>query len=643
MGKHVRSIVIVLFIFIAVIFIVDRLVLNQTPSAKLTYSQFVGAINDNNVSKVTISGHDVAGELKRPMPAVSSGDLKFTTTIGDSTAIAADLQRHNADVSFDNPQTTPFIGMLVQLVPFALMALLLLFILRQAQSGGSQALSFGRSRAKLLSENRPKVTFNDVAGIEEAKEELGEVVEFLKFPKKFQALGARIPKGVLLLGPPGSGKTLLARAIAGEAGVPFFSISGSDFVEMFVGVGASRVRDLFEQAKKSAPCIIFIDEIDAVGRQRGAGLGGGHDEREQTLNQLLVEMDGFDQNTGVILIAATNRPDVLDPALLRPGRFDRQIVVDRADIKGRQAILGVHSKNKPLSKEISLETLARRTPGFSGADLENLLNEAALLAARKNKSIIEMSDCEEAIDRVVAGPERKSLVMSQKEKENTAYHESGHAIVGGLLPNADPVHKVTIIPRGMALGITWSLPDEDRHSRTKNELLAQITMALSGRISEEIKFGDVTTGASNDFEKATMLARQMVTQYGMSDTLGPIQYGRGNHQVFLGRDFGEDRNYSEEIAGKIDAEVRKIIETCYQNATQLLKDNWKKVERMVASLMEHETVDTDEVVAILNDLPYPRKSDDDTPQLPKAASTAYEPEPQRPQPKRLPNISPEPA
>ena len=643
MGKHVRSIVIVLFIFIAVIFIVDRLVLNQTPSAKLTYSQFVGAINDSNVAKVTISGHDVAGELKRPIAAVSSGDLKFTTTIGDSAGLAADLQRHGADVSFDNPQTTPFIGMLVQLVPFALMALLLLFILRQAQSGGSQALSFGRSRAKLLSENRPKVTFNDVAGIEEAKEELGEVVEFLKFPKKFQALGARIPKGVLLLGPPGSGKTLLARAIAGEAGVPFFSISGSDFVEMFVGVGASRVRDLFEQAKKSAPCIIFIDEIDAVGRQRGAGLGGGHDEREQTLNQLLVEMDGFDQNTGVILIAATNRPDVLDPALLRPGRFDRQIVVDRADVKGRAAILGVHAKNKPLSKEISLDTLARRTPGFSGADLENLLNEAALLAARKNKSIIEMSDCEEAIDRVVAGPERKSLVMSQKEKENTAYHESGHAIVGGLLPNADPVHKVTIIPRGMALGITWSLPDEDRHSRTKNELIAQITMALSGRISEEIKFGDVTTGASNDFEKATLLARAMVTQYGMSDTLGPIQYGRGNHQVFLGRDFGEDRNYSEEIAGKIDAEVRKIIETCYNNATQLLKDNWKKVERMVGSLMEHETVDTDEVVAILNDLPYPRKSDDDTPQLPMAASTAYEPEPQRPQPKRLPNISPEPA
>jgi cell division protease FtsH len=485
------------------------------------------------------------------------------------------------------------------------------------------------------------VTFNDVAGIEEAKEELGEVVEFLKFPKKFQALGARIPKGVLLLGPPGSGKTLLARAIAGEAGVPFFSISGSDFVEMFVGVGASRVRDLFEQAKKSAPCIVFIDEIDAVGRQRGAGLGGGHDEREQTLNQLLVEMDGFDQNTGVILIAATNRPDVLDPALLRPGRFDRQIVVDRADVKGRAAILAVHAKNKPLSKEISLDTLAKRTPGFSGADLENLLNEAALLAARRNKSLIEMSDCEEAIDRVVAGPERKSLVMSQKEKENTAYHESGHAIVGGMLPKADPVHKVTIIPRGMALGITWSMPDEDRHSRTKNELLAQITMSLAGRIAEEIRFGDVTTGASNDFEKATELARRMVTQYGMSDKLGPIQYGRGSHQVFLGRDFGEDRNYSEEVASKIDAEVRQIIDDCYVHAKKILEANWDKVERMVASLLEHETVETEEVGAILSGKPYPRPQSEPV-QLPRAAATAEEP--QRVEvPKRLPNISPEPA
>jgi cell division protease FtsH len=642
LAKHVRSIVIVALIFVAIIFVVEKLFLNQVPAAKLSYSDFVANVDSNNVAKVVIAGHDVAGELKHA--AGQGGDTKFTTTIGDPQSIEPELRKHGVNISYDNPQSQPIVGVLVQLIPFGLMALLLLFILRQAQSGGSQALSFGRSRAKLLSENRPKVTFNDVAGVEEAKEELGEVVEFLKFPKKFQALGARIPKGVLLLGPPGSGKTLLARAIAGEAGVPFFSISGSDFVEMFVGVGASRVRDLFEQAKKSAPCIVFIDEIDAVGRQRGAGLGGGHDEREQTLNQLLVEMDGFDQNTGVILIAATNRPDVLDPALLRPGRFDRQIVVDRADLKGRQAILGVHAKNKPLSKEISLETLAKRTPGFSGADLENLLNEAALLAARKNKSIIEMNDCEEAIDRVVAGPERKSLVMSQKEKENTAYHESGHAVVGGLLPMADPVHKVTIIPRGMALGITWSLPDADRHSRTKNELLAQITMALSGRISEEIKFGDVTTGASNDFEKATELARRMVTQYGMSDTLGPIQYGRGNHQVFLGRDFGEDRNYSEEIAGKIDAEVRKIIENCYNDAKQLLADNWPKVERMVASLLEHETVDTEEVIAILNDLPYPRKEDAAAPELPKAASAAFDPEPQREKPKRLPpNISPEPA
>jgi cell division protease FtsH len=415
-------------------------------------------------------------------------------------------------VSFDQPANTSLLSTLLTLVPVALMILLFFFLFRQAQSGGSQALSFGRSRAKMLSENRPKVTFADVAGVDEAKEELAEIVDFLKYPKKYQALGARIPKGVLLLGPPGSGKTLLARAIAGEAGVPFLSISGSDFVEMFVGVGASRVRDLFDQAKKSAPCIVFIDEIDAVGRQRGAGLGGGHDEREQTLNQLLVEMDGFEQNTGVILIAATNRPDVLDPALLRPGRFDRQIVVDRADIKGRTKILEVHARNKPLAKEVALEILAKRTPGFSGADLENLLNEAALLAARRNKNIIEMNDCDEAIDRVMVGPERRSIVMSQKEKEVTAYHESGHAIIGGLTEKSDPVHKVTIIPRGMSLGLTWSLPEDDRHSRTKEELLAQITMSLGGRLAEEIKFGDVTTGASNDFEKATELARAMVTQ-----------------------------------------------------------------------------------------------------------------------------------
>jgi cell division protease FtsH len=636
--KYIKPFFIVTVIFVLLIVVIARLLEGQQQTRKLTYSEFYQAVQRNDVDEVTISNRtDVTGKFRK-----GDANDKFQTTIPDDRDIFPEMRKHGVNISVDNSTATPIFSILVQIMPVALMVLLLVFLLRQAQSGGSQALSFGRSRAKLQSENRPKVTFNDVAGVEEAKEELGEVVEFLKYPKKFQALGARIPKGVLLLGPPGSGKTLLARAIAGEAGVPFFSISGSDFVEMFVGVGASRVRDLFEQAKKSAPCIVFIDEIDAVGRQRGAGLGGGHDEREQTLNQLLVEMDGFDQNTGVILIAATNRPDVLDPALLRPGRFDRQVVVDRADVRGRAAILGVHAKNKPLSKEISLETLAKRTPGFSGADLENLLNEAALLAARRNKSIIEMADCDEAIDRVVAGPERKSLVMSQKEKENTAFHESGHAIVGGLLPNADPVHKVTIIPRGMALGITWSMPDEDRHSRTKSELLAQITMALAGRISEEIRFGDVTTGASNDFEKATELARRMVTQYGMSDALGPIQYGRGNHQVFLGRDIGEDRNYSEEIASKIDAEVRQIIENCYGDAKKILNANWDKVERMVASLLEHETVEREEVGAILNGRPYGRP-----PAEPAQVSRpvpAPEETPRVDVPKRLPpNVSPEPA
>jgi cell division protease FtsH len=637
-GKHIKSTLIVVVIIVLLVVVVDRLFQNQQTATKITYSDFYRAVQTNQIAEVTISGHDVVGKFRK-------GDAtdKFQTTIPDDRDLVPALLKHNVQVTAESPPATPVLQVVLNFVPFLLLGLLLLFLLRQAQSGGSQALSFGRSRAKLQSENRPKVTFADVAGVEEAKEELGEVVEFLKYPKKFQALGARIPKGVLLLGPPGSGKTLLARAIAGEAGVPFFSISGSDFVEMFVGVGASRVRDLFEQAKKSAPCIVFIDEIDAVGRQRGAGLGGGHDEREQTLNQLLVEMDGFDQNTGVILIAATNRPDVLDPALLRPGRFDRQVVVDRADVRGRAAILAVHAKNKPLSKEISLDVLAKRTPGFSGADLENLLNEAALLAARRNKSIIDMSDCDEAIDRVVAGPERKSLVMSQKEKEITAYHESGHAIVRGMTPDADRVHKVTIIPRGMALGITWSMPDEDRHSRTRNELLADITAALAGRIAEEIKFGDVTTGASNDFEKATELARRMVTQYGMSDNLGPIQYGRGSHQVFLGRDIGEDRNYSEAIASKIDVEVRSIIDGCYGSARHILDTCWPKVERMVASLLEHETVEGEEIAAILGNNPFPRPAAEPKPGLPLAASVPAE-EPQRlEKPKRLPNITPEPA
>jgi cell division protease FtsH len=637
--KHLRSIILIALAIVVVVAIVEKVVQPGESPTRLDYGVFYQKLEANQITSFHAVGDTATGDF--------TGNGKYTVSLPNTDAeFVKDVQAHikNGQVSFEAASSSGLLSSLITLGPILLMMLVVFFILRQAQSGGSQALSFGRSRAKMQSENRPKVTFADVAGVDEAKEELGEIVDFLKYPKKYQALGARIPKGVLLLGPPGSGKTLLARAIAGEAGVPFFSISGSDFVEMFVGVGASRVRDLFDQAKKSAPCIVFIDEIDAVGRQRGAGLGGGHDEREQTLNQLLVEMDGFDQNTGVILIAATNRPDVLDPALLRPGRFDRQIVVDRADYRGRQKILEVHARNKPLSREVSLEVLAKRTPGFSGADLENLLNEAALLAARRNKNIIEMNDCDEAIDRVMVGPERKSTVMSAKEKENTAYHESGHAILGGLLEKSDPVHKVTIIPRGMALGLTWSLPEDDRHSVTQQELIAQITMALGGRLAEEIQFGDVTTGASNDFEKATALARRMVTQYGMSE-LGPIQYGRGNHQVFLGRDFGEERNYSEEIASKIDAEVRSIIEKAYNHGRELLTANWGKVERMVKSLLEYETVDAEEVRAILEDKPYDHTSGGSavavTPEPPPPPPIE---EPQRDKPSLIPpTIRPEPA
>jgi cell division protease FtsH len=559
------------------------------------------------------------------------------------------LDKHNVPYRLaESGNNTGTYITLYMIAPFALVAIILFILFRQAQSGGSQALSFGRSRAKLHSENRAKVTFADVAGVDEAKQELAEVVEFLKYPKKFQALGARIPKGLLLLGPPGSGKTLLARAIAGEAGVPFFSISGSDFVEMFVGVGASRVRDLFDQAKKSAPCIVFIDEIDAVGRQRGAGLGGGHDEREQTLNQLLVEMDGFDVNTGVILIAATNRPDVLDPALLRPGRFDRQVVVDRADVVGRAQILGVHARNKPLAPDVKLEVLARRTPGFSGADLENLLNEAALLAARENKSQIEMVDCEEAIDRVIAGPERRSRVISHREKEIVAYHEGGHALVGKLLPNADPLHKITIIPRGMALGYTMQLPTEDRFLLAKGEIVDRITVLLGGRVSEELIFHEVTTGAQDDLQKATNLARKMVTEYGMSAKLGPLALGRKHEQVFLGRDIMEERNYSEEVASQIDAEVRAIVDACYANAYHLLETNIDKLHRLAEALLEKETVEADEVDRLLSDSPRPNEARPASPEsvVPDSAAAATakpKEEKPRPKPAGLPFPPPEPA
>jgi cell division protease FtsH len=479
---------------------------------------------------------------------------------------------------------------LYYLLPFVLIFGFWIFMLRQMQSGGNKALSFGKSRAKLLSNQQKRVTFKDVAGVEEAKEELQEIIEFLKEPQKFQKLGGRIPKGVLMMGPPGTGKTLLARAIAGEANVPFFSISGSDFVEMFVGVGASRVRDLFEQGKKNAPCIIFIDEIDAVGRHRGAGLGGGHDEREQTLNQLLVEMDGFESNDGVILIASTNRPDVLDPALLRPGRFDRRVVVSRPDVRGREGILKVHTRKIPLGEDVDISVIARGTPGFTGADLANLVNEAALNAARYNKKVVAMSDFELAKDKVLMGAERKSMVISNEEKRVTAYHEAGHTLVGLKVPNADPVHKVTIIPRGMALGVTQQLPEGDRHNYTQEYLLGQISILMGGRIAEETFLGGITTGASNDIERATELARAMVCEYGMSE-LGPLTFGKKEEQIFLGREIAQHRDYSEETSIRIDSEVRKIVTEQYERARRILEENRDTMVRLAEALLEHESLD----------------------------------------------------
>jgi cell division protease FtsH len=491
---------------------------------------------------------------------------------------------------------------LYYLLPFVLIFGFWIFMLRQMQSGGNKALSFGKSRAKLLSNQQKRVTFKDVAGVEEAKEELQEIIEFLKEPQKFQKLGGRIPKGVLMMGPPGTGKTLLARAIAGEANVPFFSISGSDFVEMFVGVGASRVRDLFEQGKKNAPCIIFIDEIDAVGRHRGAGLGGGHDEREQTLNQLLVEMDGFESNDGVILIASTNRPDVLDPALLRPGRFDRRVVVSRPDVRGREGILKVHTRKIPLGEDVDISIIARGTPGFTGADLANLVNEAALNAARYNKKVVAMPDFELAKDKVLMGAERKSMVISNEEKRVTAYHEAGHTLVGLKVPNADPVHKVTIIPRGMALGVTQQLPEGDRHNYTKEYLLGQISILMGGRIAEETFLGNITTGASNDIEKATELARAMVCEYGMSE-LGPLTFGKKEEQIFLGREIAQHRDFSEETAIRIDSEVRKIVTEQYERATKIIHENRDTLVRLAEALLEHESLDGVQIRRIVAGLP----------------------------------------
>ena len=566
---------------------------------ELNFSEFMNEVDKGNVASVEIMGSDVKGQLKSQAP--------FKTTVPNYPEFVKTLREKNVSITVKEPSQSPWLAALISWAPFVLLVGFWVFFMRQMQSGGNKALSFGKSRAKLLSSQQKKVTFRDVAGAEEAKEELEEIIEFLKEPQKFQKLGGRIPKGVLLVGPPGTGKTLLARAIAGESGVPFFSISGSDFVEMFVGVGASRVRDLFEQGKKNAPCIVFIDEIDAVGRHRGAGLGGGHDEREQTLNQLLVEMDGFESNEGVILIAATNRPDVLDPALLRPGRFDRRVIVARPDVKGREGILQVHTKKIPLSEDVDITILARGTPGFSGADLANLVNEAALNAARYNQKSVTMSDFEMAKDKVLMGVERKSLIISDAEKKNTAYHEAGHALVAAMIPNADPVHKVTIIPRGMALGVTMQLPVDDKHTYTRDYLEGQISIMMGGRVAEELFLDHLTTGAGNDIEQATELARRMVCDYGMS-SLGPFTFGKREEQIFLGREIAQHRDYSEDTAIKIDQEIKRFGNEGYERARKILGENREVLIRIAENLLEREVLDANEVKQLIQNIPLESKS-----------------------------------
>lgn len=598
MNKFLRNVGFYLLIILIAITVIDHFSVDTSNKQEINYTEFVKQVDAKNISSVTIQNNNIKGTL--------SDGTEFTTITpgypnSDGDLIKT-LEANGVNIKAENPPETPWwMTLFSSLLPMILLIGVWFFIMQQSQGGGSRVMSFGKSRAKMMGDGKVKVTFSDVAGADEAKQELSEVVEFLKHPKKFNDLGARIPKGVLLFGPPGTGKTLLAKAVAGEAGVPFFTISGSDFVEMFVGVGASRVRDLFEQAKKNAPCIVFIDEIDAVGRQRGAGLGGGHDEREQTLNQLLVEMDGFAANEGIIIIAATNRPDILDPALLRPGRFDRQIVVDRPDVRGREAILKVHTKGKPVDSNVDLNILARRTPGFTGADLSNLVNEAALLSARRNKKTISMNSLEESIERVIAGPERKSKVISDREKRLTAYHEGGHALIGLLLPNADPVHKVTIIPRGRAGGYTLMLPKEDRSYATRGELLDRLKTMLGGRVAEEVVLKEISTGASNDIQQASRLVRSMITQYGMSDVIGPISFGEGqDHQVFLGRDFNNQRNYSEDVACEIDKEVRRYIEEAYEECRRLLVENIDKLHLIAKALMEKETLEASELQQIMD-------------------------------------------
>ncbi|MEX2421535.1 MAG: ATP-dependent zinc metalloprotease FtsH [Actinomycetota bacterium] len=565
---------------------------------QLTFSDFQATLADGNVETATFLLGD--GVIEGGLSDGSSYRVAYVT--GTEEALTEQLQEQGVDVSANPQRGSPLLGFLFQLIPVILIVGAFIFIMNQSQGGGGRVMQFGKAKAKLVTKDQPKTTFADVAGVDEAIEELQEVKEYLANPAKFQAMGAKIPRGVLLFGPPGAGKTLLARAVAGEAGVPFYSISGSDFVEMFVGVGAARVRDLFEQAKQNAPAIVFIDEIDAVGRHRGAGLGGGHDEREQTLNQLLVEMDGFDQRTAVILMAATNRPDILDPALLRPGRFDRHIVVDRPDLEGRKGILKVHSRGKPFDETVNLETIARRTPGFTGADLSNVINEAALLAARWSKKAISMKEVEEAIDRVMAGPERKSRVMSEREKRVIAYHEGGHALVAHILPNTDPVHKISVIPRGRALGYTLTLPEEDKFLMTREELADELAMLLGGRVAEELIVGDITTGAANDIERATKVARQMVTEYGMSDVIGPLTLGQKQHEVFLGRDYSAQPDYSEHVAFEIDSEVRRLIDEAHDEALDILQEHRPKLDELATRLIEPDAIEREEVESFLSDI-----------------------------------------
>ena len=588
MNKFFKNVLFYLLIIMVIIWMFDLYGEKNSKPADISYTSFMQHVQQDEIKQVTIVDNVISGKLK--------DGKEFSTVAPNDSKLVEKLEAKKVDIKAELPPQPPWwMSILSSILPMLIIVGLWFMLMNQGGAGGGKVMNFGKSRARRYDEEKLKITFKDVAGAEEAKQELEEVVEFLKHPQKYNDLGAKIPKGVLLYGPPGTGKTLLAKAVAGEAGVPFFSISGSDFVEMFVGVGASRVRDLFDQAKKSAPCIVFIDEIDAVGRQRGAGLGGGHDEREQTLNQLLVEMDGFSANEGIIMIAATNRPDILDPALLRPGRFDRQIVVDRPDIKGRTEILKVHVKGKPIGPDVNLDVIAQRTPGFTGADLSNLVNEAALLTARKDKKAINMPEMEEAAERVIMGPERKSRGISDKEKRLTAYHEGGHTIVGMLLEHTDPVHKVTIIPRGRAGGYTLSLPKEDKYYATRSEMLDELKVLLGGRVAEALVLKEISSGASNDLQRATQLARQMICEYGMSENIGPVTFGHRQDQVFLGRDIARDKDYSEEVAAEIDKEVRSFMEDAYAATEKLLSDNIDKLHVIAKALMEKETLEEEEI------------------------------------------------